>query len=263
MSLAKVHYVQHARQTYDKVAKTDEEGRQVVTAVTSKRTGEQKVSRRGRPITRRIRVSDKSKPRALLVCENDGTVINIGDPYRWYSVGFRSSYKRVRCMKSTCTPRQSTLESSGPRSEIYGAIESANDALDALDAGSITSADVESIVQEVADAFESARDQWREADENFGGGGNTENVERADTAESSYDELSGWTTSGNDEPDYDDCDDTDQLHTPIAERDNPDDDSEVLERGDMACDECAKIRDDWFEEIIAEAHDAIDSAEIP
>lgn len=262
MSVAKIHFVKHARQTYQKVAKTDEQGRQVVTPLTRK-DGSPKTTRKGRQIVRRIRVADKSQPKPALVCEKDGTVINPGDPYRWFTVGFRSSYRRIRCMNSTCTPKESERESSGPRSEILAAIEDANDQLDRLDVEGTSTSDVEEIVQGVGEAFGSAAEQWREADDAFGGGGLTENGERADTAEGGQQELESWTSSSDDEPDYEACDDPDELHTEISERTDPDNDAEKVDLGDMECDGCSKIRDDWFEELLGEARDAIDSVEVP
>src|SRR5512139_1085287 len=132
MSVARINYVKHARQPYAKVTKTDEEGKPVVVPVTSKRTGQQKTGRGGRPMTKRVTVRDTSRPLPLLKCAKCGDEIAVGSPYRWFSVGFRSHYKQIRCMKSTCTPRESERESSGIRAEILAAIEDATDQLDAL-----------------------------------------------------------------------------------------------------------------------------------
>lgn len=262
MSVARVHYVKHARQLYARDAKLDEEGRPVAVPVTSKRTGEQKVGRGGRPMTRRVRVADKSRPLPMPKCGKCGKQINVGDPYRYFIVGFRSSYKRVRCMDSACTPKDSERESSGPRSEILSAIETANGNLDGYTAeGTSDASEVEQTVQEVAEAFTSAAEQWREADEQFGGGGNTENGERADTAESSASELESWSTSNDQEPDFSECED--DVHKDPSEREDEDDDREKLDPGDTECDSCVKIRDDWFEALIDEAREAIDGVEIP
>jgi hypothetical protein len=260
MSVARIHTVKHARQTYEKVAKIDESGQQVVTPVKSKRTGEQRLSRKGRPITRRIRVADKSKPKPLLKCGKCGDEIALGAPYRWFTVGFRSHYKQVRCMKGSCTPRESERESSGIRSEILGAIEAAHDELNALTEVGDAS-EVESIVQQVGDAFRTAADQYREADEAFGGGGNTENGDRADTSETGAGELESWSTSGDNEPDYEDCED--DLHKPVEERADEEDDRPIVDKGDSECENCVSIRNNWFSDLIDEASEAIDNVEQP
>jgi len=261
MSVARLNYVKHARKVYEKVAKTDEEGNRVAVPVTSKRTGEQKLGRGGRPMTRRVTVANKEKPLPQPTCGKCGVTIEVGDPYRWFTVGFRSHYKQVRCMKSECTPRPSQRESSGIRAEILGAIEDFEDTMSGFDSSGISTTDVEEAVHQVGDAFRSAADQWREADDAFGGGGVTESGERADTAESAADELEGWTTSVNEEPDYDECEN--EIHLPLDEREDKDDDSEPVDKGDMECDDCSQIREDWFDELVAEANDAVESAEVP
>jgi hypothetical protein len=255
MSVARVNYVEHARQPYAKVAKTDEEGKQVRVPVTSKRTGQQKTGRGGSPMTKRVTIRDTERPLPLLKCGKCGDEIAVSAPYRWFSVGFRSHYKQVRCMKSTCTPRESERESSGIRSEILSAIENANDQLDNMIEAS-DSSEIESIVQAVGEAFRSAADQYREADEAFGGGGNTENGDRADTCE-----LESWGCSGDSEPDYESCDD--EIHLDLSERSDEDDDREKIDRGDSECESCTQIRDSWLEELVSEARDAIDSVEQP
>jgi hypothetical protein len=260
MSVARIHTVKHARQVYAKVAKTDEEGNRVAVPVMSKRTGQQKVGRGGRPMTRRVTVHDRSQPLPMPKCAKCGVTIEVGDPYRWFSVGFRSHYKQIRCTKPICTPRESERESSGIRSEILAAIETAADDLDALTEVSDAS-EVEAIVQQVGEAFRSAADQYREADEAFGGGGNTENGERADICESGADELESWGTSGDSEPDYEGCDD--DIHLPPEERYDKEDDRAAADRGDSECESCSRIKDEWFEALVEEARDAIDSVDQP
>ena len=261
MSVARLNYVKHARQPYAKVTKTDDEGNAVRVPVTSKRTGEQKVGRGGRAMTKRVSVRDTSRPLPLLKCGKCGDEIAVGSPYRWFTVGFRSHYKQIRCTKSACTPRESERESSGIRAEILGAIEDFNDTMAGFDSSGITVSDVEAAVQSVGEAFRSAADQWREADEQFGGGGNTESGERADTAESGADELESWGSSLNDEPDYDECED--EIHLPLDEREDKDDDREPVDKGDMECDSCSQIREDWFDELVEEANNAVEGAEVP
>lgn len=266
MSVARIHYVKHARQPYAKVTKTDEEGNAVRVPVTSKRTGQQKVGRGGRPMTKRVSVRDTSKPLPLLKCSRCGTEIQPGDPYRWYTIGFRSHWKTILCMKSVCTPKPSQLESSSVRATIMAAQEDASDSLDGLDPDGTTTTDVEEIVHQVGEAFREVADQLNEADEAFGGNQATEHYERAQTAESSADELEGWSTSSDEEPDFDSCEN--ELHDEPEDRPgyDPESDEEpeaVIERGDSECESCSDIRQQWFDDLVNEARDAIDSAEMP
>lgn len=266
MGMARVHTVKHARQNYRRVAKRDAEGNVVTVPVTSKRTGQQKVGRGGRPMTKRITVIDRSQPLPNDKCGKCGVEIKPGDPYRWFTVGFRSHWKSIRCMKASCSPRPSELESSSTRSTIYGAQEEANDSLDALNPEDTTTSEVEEIVQRVGEAFREVADQLNEADEAFGGNQATEHYERAQTAEQGADELESWSTSSDEEPDFESCDNP--LHDEPEDRPGYDPESEetpddAIERGSADCESCSDIRQTWFDELVQEARDAIDNVEVP
>ena len=266
MSVARIHYVKHARKNYRRVQKRDDEGNPVVVPVTSKRTGQQKTGRGGRPMTKRVTIIDRSQPLPNDKCRSCGVEIKPGDPYRWYTIGFRSHYKTTLCMKSTCTPRPSQLESSSTASTIMAAQEDASDSLDGLDPDGATTSDVEEIVHQVGEAFREVADQLNEADEAFGGHQATEHYERAQTAESSADELEGWSTSSDEEPDFESCENP--LHDEPEDRPDYDADSDeepeaVIERGDSECESCSDIRQQWFDDLVQDARDAIDSAEMP
>lgn len=126
---------------------------------------------------------------ATLRCQRCQREIAKGEVYRWWFVGFRSRYKRVRCM--TCpAPRTSELESSR-LSEAYAAVETAEDALDAVEAPG-DEGDLESILQDAASEIQSLADDYRSADEQFGGGGGTDSGQRADDLEQAAQDLEGW-----------------------------------------------------------------------
>lgn len=242
MSIARLHTVDHARQVYEKVAKTDAEGNRVTVPVTSKRTGAQKFGRGGRPMVRRVTVHDRSKPLPMPKCGKCGDEIKVGGPYRWFTVGFRSHAKRIRCMKPACTPKMSERESSN-LSTIMAAQEDASEQLNALDAATVETDDVETIVQGVGETVKEVADEYRQADESFGGGGNTPNGERADTLESSADTLESWRFEGDSEPER--CDkDGDDDH-------DPDD-----------CDDCKEKREEWGQELIDAGIEAVDNIDM-
>jgi hypothetical protein len=198
---------------------------------------------------------------ATLSCQKCGNPIQKGETYRWYKIGFRSRYKYIRCSRSTCTPRMSELESS-KMVGVWSAVESAEDALDALaagdpedDASSIASAvnEIESDAESVADEYDEAADA-SPTGMVFG----EDLHERADGIRSAAQDLGSWSPT-TDEPDYDSCDD--EMHDEDAK--GPDgEDQEVVDRGDTAtCGQCAEIKQAWWDEAIEEARTAIGDAD--
>jgi hypothetical protein len=169
-------------------------------------------------------------------CGSCGTEVNAGDPYLWYTVGFRSGFKRVRCTKPECYPRPSDRESSKLAS-IYSAQENAESSIASLDNPDSLVDDIETILNELADEITAVAEEYREAavNPNTGVTFNTDAEERADTLESGADELRSFS------PDSE-----------MPEVDEGEDETTIAE---------AKL--DWIEEVKAEAIDAINSMEMP
>lgn len=201
------------------------------------------------------KVVEVKHARAEYRCEKDGTVIAKGDPYRWYVVGFRSKHRRIRCMKATCTPRPSEKESSN-LSEVYAAQESATDALDNLstqveseeDAKGLVE-EIKSILEEAAGSISEVADGYREADENFGGGGSTEMGEWADTLDEAKDALESWEPDTEAE-DIDGCGEHEE--------------EDGLNNGlDPECEDCQSGITEWARETVDAARDLVDGLEMP
>lgn len=184
----------------------------------------------------------KAARKAQGKCGKCGDPIPVGAAYRHFAVGFRGS-KRVRCMKPTCTPRTSELESSLV-ADIYVAVEGAQDSIAAMDTptdpSDVESAvqDLTSTVQEVQDAIDQVAEQYRDQDEAFGGNGTTEGAERADTLEGN--DLGSW------EPTTDSPDPCDDHDSPTA-----------------GCEACQEALDAWWADVVQEANDALDGIELP
>jgi hypothetical protein len=181
-------------------------------------------------------------------CGKCGRDIPKGERYRWYKVGFRSRYKNIRCYRSECTPRSSELESS-LMAGVYSAIEGAEDALAALDAGEPED-DASSIAEAVTDAADGVRevaDQYSEAADAMGDAG-YDMQEKADEIGSAADELEGY-SAGDDEPDLDQCDN--EAH------DLEEADAGWIERGDRSCESCTEIKRDWWTQEISAAQTAL------
>lgn len=132
-------------------------------------------------------------------CGRCGVPLPKGSPYRWFTVGFRSSYKRVRCMKPECTPKQSERESS-KLAEVYSALEAAE-----VDIENATEKDeIEQAVREFADAVRETGSEYSEAsiNPNTGSVFNPEAEERGEALTSWGDELDSFSVD-EDEPDRD------------------------------------------------------------
>lgn len=186
MSVKRVYRVAHARQRYAKLStgeRTEVKGRR---------------GRSGAPMTRRVTVSDRERPLPNYTCGKCGVEIKVGDPYIYWEPYFRSSMKAIRCTKSTCYPRPSELDSS-KMSTVLAAIEDAN----SVDTSTFTEAsDFTGVLEDVVSALNEVAQEYRDADDNFGGGGNTQSGERADELEDQASDLEN--TSFDDAPERED-----------------------------------------------------------
>lgn len=127
--MARVTYVKKAQARFATVPVLDAEGNQKVIPVMG-RNGEQKKTKSGRPVTRRLTTEDPTKPLPNRKCGKCGTEIKPGDPYKWVKPksGPYGGTKRVRC--ATCPNwRPSELTSSAALSTLYAAQEAFEDDL--------------------------------------------------------------------------------------------------------------------------------------
>lgn len=201
------------------------------------------------------RITTVGRSRKPYVCGSCRETIPVGSSYRWFAVGFRGR-PQIRCMKTTCTPRTSQLESS-QLSEAYAARENAQDQLATMTEVSDLS-DLQNVLDEFKDAIESVKDIYREADENFGGGGMTENAERADNLEAVMDEIDSVSLD-----DWDDnwCEKHESADTAL-ELDEQFTESDNIDAVREACDDCIANRETWWKEQVEAVENAINDANI-
>lgn len=127
-------------------------------------------------------VTKSMKPNTCEKCKTD---LPKGSAYRWYSVGFRSKHKHIRCMESACTPRDSERESS-LLSEVYAARENAEDQI----ANASDSDELKTIVEEYAEAVREVASQYEEAmTSDSGTVFNTTAEERYEALDSAADDI--------------------------------------------------------------------------
>lgn len=116
-------------------------------------------------------------------CGRCGKKIEPGESY--FKFSFRYGGTHYRC--SDHYPRQSELTQS-KMSEVYAAIEAAEDSLPGVEALD----DIRSEVEQVGEVARQVVDEYREADEAFGGQGATQSAEMADELEGWAEELESW-----------------------------------------------------------------------
>jgi hypothetical protein len=188
-----------------------------------------------------------------LTCGVDGKQIEVGETYYFFYLGYRAAQKTVRCTKHY--PKQSERESSLLAS-VYAAQEDAEDQLEGIDARDSSDADsqVTDILQYVIDAADEVVQQYREADENFGGGGNTDSAQRADDLEAFSSDLQSFSLSVSDP---EGCGDEFKAYLePLAE-----DEDEPESHDDPAdgCEQCEDKLNEWRETVRDEVREAITS----
>lgn len=201
------------------------------------------------------RVNYVEKSRKDNVCGNCRTALPKGSAYRWFTVGFRSNYKRVRCMSSACSPKQSELESS-LLSEVYAAMESAEETINGTEPGDYDG--IRDAFNEVNEAIQSVASQYREQDEAFGGYGSTPGAERADTLESA--EVDDILT----DDDFDEwCDDhSDEGNWEMIQSEDPNAAGVGLDEAREACEVCTERRSEWWANVQMEAVEAVNNVEL-
>jgi hypothetical protein len=122
-------------------------------------------------------------------CEHCGVALPKGSAYRYFYVGFRATYKHVRCMKPECTPKLSERESS-TKADVYRAQED----FEANLAAATTADDVQAAYEsfhEAVDQYATEREEALEAWEN----GNSQLEEVAEAARQAADDMEGAYTA--------------------------------------------------------------------
>ena len=183
-------------------------------------------------------------------CGRCGTALPAGSPYLWFTVGFRSSYKNVRCTEPKCFPSRSERESSK-----LAAIWDAQDAFDVSTATTIE--EIEQAVHDVGDQFSEVAQEYHDAAEDqYGNIFNEEANERGDILESSADELTGWSF----DEEYTPCED----HAEKVEVADQGSEFEVTDEGPQyECAACSAAWNTFIDDAKYAAETAVNDAETP
>jgi hypothetical protein len=240
-NMARVTYVKKAQQRYETVPLLDEDGNQKKVPV-MKRDGTQKTTKTGRPVFRRLTVTDKTKPKPLRKCEKCGKTIELGMPYKHVSPksGPYGGVKRIRC--ADCPSWKPSELSSSKMASIMAAQEE----FDVSDCESVE--DINDRLNDFAATVREVGEEYKESAQNMEDGFG-HSTEMSQDLESKGDELDGWADdleNGVDEKEPDAC----EAHT---------DEGNVAKDGDD-CEACQELWDDALEEMRNEADDKINSS---
>lgn len=206
--MARVTYVKKAQQRYVQVPVIDPVTREQKQTPVLRRDGTQKTTKHGRPVFMRVTVDDKTKPLPNLTCEVCGKEIEPGSPYKHVTPksGPYGGRKRVRC--AACpTWRQWDLSQS--LSARVAQIE--HDFRQAIE-GVETKEDVESALNDAAEAIREIAEEKREGAQNIEDGFghptsmSEELTDVADQLDSWADDVEGADVPDLPEPEGEDCD---------------------------------------------------------
>lgn len=165
--MARVTHVKAAQQRYETKPVIDAEtGQQKIIALT-KKDGSPKTTKKGRPITVRATVEDRTKPKPMPKCGKCGTTIEVGQPYKWVKTksGPYGGAKKFRC--AACPSwRPSELTGSAALGTLYAAQESAEDDLTAWEPDEGTDA-LEAILTTLAEGIREAAQVYEESADNM------------------------------------------------------------------------------------------------
>lgn len=167
-------------------------------------------------------------------CGRCGDPLPAGSGYQYWVPGFRSRYKKVRCLKPECTPTPAERETSKAATILF-AQEAFNRQINELD----NVDDIESAVAEVAEAVTEVRDEYQEALDSWENG-NEQLQEKVDHYEEQAQEIEYWNWDGLRES------------QPCDEHVDVDDD----------CEDCQQNRQDWIGDVQNAALEVVNGVEL-
>lgn len=183
--MARITYVKAAKQRYEQVPVLNPDGTPKIVPVM--RGNAQKVTKNGKPVTMRVTVDDKSRPKPLLRCESCGKDIEIGTPYKHVTPksGPYGGYQRNR--HADCPTWRPSELSSSKMAAIMAAQESFEDQIASAEDWDT----IKQLLDEVAEAAREVASEYGESADNMEDGFGHETSASAELREKS-DALEGW-----------------------------------------------------------------------
>lgn len=206
--MARTTHVKAAQQRYATVAVLDEQGNPKRTPVTRKKNGEQKTTKRGKPVTMAVTVADKSRPLPPETCDACHKPIEVGTPYKHVTPKSGPYGGRKRSRHESCPSWQQWDLSNSWSARVarvqYDAEQEIEAAESAEDVESARDSAAQAIRDDLVAASEEAADNL-EAGFGHETSQSQEARDRAETLESWADDVEGVEMPEAPEPEDEDC----------------------------------------------------------
>lgn len=264
--MARTTHVKSARALYHTKPVLNDDGTPKIVPVTNPRTGEQKVTKTGRPVTRPVTERDLTRPKPNLKCDfegcqHEGKEIRPGQAYKFKALRFRQINRHEEHPEWQVWEYSSSISAQAARlqSEMH-------DTIDAYDFSAEEDFDdLRTSLAEEADAFASEREEALEnMPEQLQEG--SQASEYAEAARSWADDF-GNVSAPDDEvhPDCETCEGSGKVDNPDYDPEDEDSDEEE----EIACEDCdgegkdtETISDEWSEAAKDALREAVDALEI-
>jgi hypothetical protein len=234
--MPKVHHVKRAQQRYATRPVIDPAtGEQKVVPVMSSRTGQQKLSKHGRPVVRRITERDLERPLPMPQCDypgcrHDSREIAVGSPYKW----IQPSGQRERNRHADC-PTWHVWEYSSSLSARIAQIQHDGPGDDDVADADTARAWAEAKAEEIRELAEEKRESAANIEDGFGHA-----TYQSEELEETASDLDSW------------ADDLENVELP-----DPDD----VEQDCLECDGAGEVEDE--DDPLAEQHEDGRPAQVP
>lgn len=230
--MPRVNHVQRAQQRYATKPVIDPEtGLQKVTPMMNTRTGEPKLTKRGRPVVLRITERDLERPLPMPQCDapqctQPSREIAVGTAYKW----IEPSGRAVRNRHATC-PTWNVWEYSSSLSARIAQIQHEGpDDFDSLEDAQSWANDK---AQEIRDLAEEKRESASNIEDGFG-----HPTQQSDELNEIADNLDSW------------ADDVENVDLPDMPEDEEVDEDETVEEKDEEAEEADEIKlEEWRDEV--------------
>lgn len=165
--MARVHYVKKAQQRYYTTPVLNADGTPKVTPVL-RRDGTPKKTKKGREVTMRVTVADKSRPKPNIKCGKCGVEIKPGMPYKWVKTksGPYGGATMYRC--ADCPSWKQSELSSSKMSGVYAAQEMLDEQIincESVEDLQALAGDLAEMIRDVANEYEESA---RNIEDGFG-----------------------------------------------------------------------------------------------
>lgn len=199
--MPRINHVKKAQQRYATVPILDEQGQQKRVPMMSTRTGEQKVSKHGRPVNIGLTQRDTDNPLPMPTCDFCQEEIEVGTPYKW----IEPHGSGVRNRHEAC-PTWNVWEYSSSLSSRIAEIQGTNDVPDSFESVDEAQDWANEVALQIRELSEEKRESAQNLEDGFG-----HETEQSMELNDIADQLESWAdeVEGADIPEYPEAEEAD------------------------------------------------------